>query len=237
MKILQALCFIFCFTVLTNAQKSVLTGTIYDLSNSTIPKVKIIATDKKNRLTETFSNEKGIYFLTLNEGEYKIEFVTNGFRPTKIEGFKVGIDGNLKLDITMDIQDFIEHPPITSETKKSDFVSGILTGTVYDPNGAVIVKAKVAAINEKGERFETITNDAGIYNLELPYHQYDGKFNFRLAKYEIIVEKENFEKTIIKNFKFAPSYTGKVNLDFALDVFVNITTITIQKDKNNKEEK
>ncbi len=42
MKILQVLCFIFCFTVLTNAQKSVLTGTKH-LSKSIVvflPNVK-----------------------------------------------------------------------------------------------------------------------------------------------------------------------------------------------------
>lgn len=113
----------------------------------------------------------------------------------------------------------------------------VLTGSVYDASGSVIIKAKVTAINEKGEKFETLTNNDGIYILNLPYYPYRSSGDFKIVKYEIIVEKVNFEKTIIKNFKFVPSYTGKVNLDFAMDVFENINTITIQKDKNNKEEK
>ncbi len=207
---------------------------IYDLSNSTIPKVKIIAIDKKNRLTETFSNEKGIYFLTLNEGEYKIEFVTNGFRPTKIEGFKVGIGGNLKLDITMDIQDFIEHPPITSETKKSDFVSGILTGTVYDPTGAVIAKTKVTAVSRNGEKFETLTNQDGEYELNLPFNEYKpGIPNQKVASYEITVESAGFKKFVLKDFKFVNSSKGKMYLDFSLDIgeWINTSPILKQKKK------
>ncbi|CAN5609571.1 hypothetical protein BH18ACI1_BH18ACI1_03720 [soil metagenome] len=41
----------------------------------------------------------------------------------------------------------------------------ILSGIVYDANGSVIIKARVKAINEKGEKFETVTNDEGIYVL------------------------------------------------------------------------
>lgn len=105
----------------------------------------------------------------------------------------------------------------------------ILTGSVYDAYGALIIGAKITAINEKGEKFEALTNNDGIYILNLPYNPYRPEIvDFKIAKYEIIVEKENFEKTIIKNFKFAPSYKGKVNLDFAMDVFVNINTITVQ---------
>ncbi len=42
---------------------------------------------------------------------------------------------------------------------------GVLTGTVYDANGAVIVKSKVTAVNQKGEKFEATTNDEGVYSL------------------------------------------------------------------------
>ena len=97
----------------------------------------------------------------------------------------------------------------------------ILTGSVYDANGAVIVKAKVAAIDQKGERFEAETNDEGIYILNLPFYSYDTKksADFRIAKYEIVVDVTNrgFEKFILIDFKFVPSYTGKMNLDIALD--------------------
>lgn len=112
----------------------------------------------------------------------------------------------------------------------------ILTGSVYDAYGALIIGAKITAINEKGEKFEALTNNDGIYILNLPYNPYRPEIvDFKIAKYEIIVEKELLEKTTIKNFKFAPSYKGKVNLDFAMDVFVDINTIPIQIEKDEKE--
>ena len=98
----------------------------------------------------------------------------------------------------------------------------ILSGVVYDAVGAVIVKAKITAVNEKGEIFETVTNDNGIYSLNLPYNNYDPKTssaNLKISKYEIIVDLENrgFERRVIKDFKFIPAYVGKMYFDIALD--------------------
>lgn len=98
----------------------------------------------------------------------------------------------------------------------------VLTGIVYDANGALIPAAKVLAINEKGEKFEALTNDEGVYVLRLPFNAVETKssVDFRIAKYEIIVDLTNrgFEKFVLKDFKFVASYTGKMNLDIALDV-------------------
>ncbi len=107
----------------------------------------------------------------------------------------------------------------------------ILSGNVYDANGALIVGAKVTAINGKGEKFETITDDQGIYVLNLPFNLYNPKPDFNVSKYEIAVSKEGFERNFIKDFKFVPSSKSKMILDFALDVFVNINTIIV--DLNN----
>jgi hypothetical protein len=99
--------------------------------------------------------------------------------------------------------------------------TSILSGTVYDANGAVIPETKITAINQKGEKFETLTNDEGFYFLDLPFTRYDSKlfFDFVMAKYEIIVDRENwgFEKFVLKDFRFVPSYKGKMNLDIALN--------------------
>ncbi len=109
----------------------------------------------------------------------------------------------------------------------------VLSGNVYDANGSLIVEAKVTAINERGQKFETLTNDEGIYVLKLPFNLYNSKADFKVAKYEITVTKEGFEKNYIRDFKFVPSSKSKMNLDFALDVFVNINTIII--DSSNKK--
>lgn len=95
----------------------------------------------------------------------------------------------------------------------------VLSGSIYDATGALIVKASVVAINEKGQKFDAATNDDGIYVLNLPFNVYRaGDSNFRIAKYEIIVDTVGFEKKSIKDFSFAPSSKGKMQLDFALNV-------------------
>ena len=97
----------------------------------------------------------------------------------------------------------------------------ILSGVFYDANGAVIVGMKITATNEKGKKFEAVTNDEGIYFLDLPFNLYDPKksANFKIAKYEITVDGINrgFEKIVLNDFKFVPSYKGEMNLDFALN--------------------
>lgn len=100
----------------------------------------------------------------------------------------------------------------------------VLSGTVYDANGAVIPETKITATNEKGEKFETVSNSEGIYILNLAFNQYDTRksADFEIAEYEITVEREKgFEKFVLKKFKFIPSYKGKMNLDIALDVAEN----------------
>ena len=98
-----------------------------------------------------------------------------------------------------------------------------LSGTLYDAVGAVIPEVKVTAVNERGEKFETVTNDDGVYSLSLPYNLYEARTssaNFRIAKFEIIIDLEyrGFEKFLIKEFKFIPAYSGKMFFDIALDV-------------------
>ncbi len=97
----------------------------------------------------------------------------------------------------------------------------VLSGTVYDANGAVIPETKITVINEKGEKFETVTNDEGFYMLDLPYNLYNTKSSadFKIAKYEMIFDKENagFEKFVLKGFKLVPSYKGRMIVDVALD--------------------
>jgi len=147
---------------------------------------------------------------TTVDGDFQVNISAEGF---EIHQQKVNFP-------VCKIQDFdINLKPLAKEQNIS-----ILSGSVYDANGALIIKAKVTAINEKGEKFETLTNDTGIYVLNLPFNLYDTSksvIDFKIAKYEIIVESEYFEKFIIKDFKFVPSYKGKMNLDFALDLLEN----------------
>lgn len=94
----------------------------------------------------------------------------------------------------------------------------VLSGAVYDANGAVVPETVVIAINEKGEKFGTLTNSEGIYVLNLPFNPYNSKADFKIAKYEITAEHKHFKKYVLKDFKFVPSTNRKMNLDIALEV-------------------
>jgi hypothetical protein len=76
----------------------------------------------------------------------------------------------------------------------------LLTGTVYDVNGAVIISSQVVARSSRGEEFQTTTNTEGIYQLELPPDVYKIEANapgfcpkkvemFRVRKSSQVVER------------------------------------------------
>jgi len=100
-------------------------------------------------------------------------------------------------------------------------ITAVLTGTLYDPNGAVIVGAKVTATDEKGNKFQAISNDEGKYSFQLPYCRYGT--SCRTRKYDIQVVAHGFAMTRINNYLFVPADAGpnfpkKMILDIALEV-------------------
>ncbi len=84
----------------------------------------------------------------------------------------------------------------------------ILTGVVYDVNGAVIVNGTmVIAYDGNGKKYESVTNDEGVYKLELP-----------LAAYKIKVSAPGFCPKQVEDFIIVDSTHGKMSLDFVLEV-------------------
>ncbi len=82
-----------------------------------------------------------------------------------------------------------------------------LIGTVFDTEGSVIKDAKIVATDPKGNKFDTTTNDYGIYSLLLP-----------LGYYNIEASAKSFCPTIFTKYKIVDSTYGKMNLDFVLEV-------------------
>ncbi|MGH9819027.1 MAG: carboxypeptidase-like regulatory domain-containing protein [Pyrinomonadaceae bacterium] len=95
----------------------------------------------------------------------------------------------------------------------------IVTGTIYDQKGAVIPNTTITARNESGEKFETVTNGEGVYKLTLTFNRYGSKKALETATYEIAAERPNtgFKKTVLKDFKVVPTYTGSMQLDLVLE--------------------
>ena len=80
-----------------------------------------------------------------------------------------------------------------------------LSGTVYDPNGAVVPRANVKVTDKSGHRFKAITNDEGSFLLALIP-----------GLYTIEIERPGFTKLIYKEYRIVDSTFGKMNIDFVI---------------------
>ena len=92
----------------------------------------------------------------------------------------------------------------------SFFVNGQninLTGTVYDPNGAVIVGAKINAVHEKGLAAAGASNNEGEFKISaIP------------GVYAIEVSAQGFLTVMYNEYLVVNSTYGKMTLDFVLFV-------------------
>lgn len=83
-----------------------------------------------------------------------------------------------------------------------------VTGAVYDWNGSVIVNGtQVSAEDKNGKRFDAVTNDEGIYSVQLP-----------LGVYTVQAIAPGFCPTGVRGFRVVNATHGRMSLDFVLDV-------------------
>jgi hypothetical protein len=83
--------------------------------------------------------------------------------------------------------------------------SAILSGTVYDQQGAVIQNAEIILKDKKGKDYKAKTNDIGKYEIQLPE-----------GIYTIVFSANLFVNLKIKNHKIVSVSYGKMTLDVAL---------------------
>jgi type 1 fimbria pilin len=81
----------------------------------------------------------------------------------------------------------------------------ILTGTVYDPNHAVVFNSEVVAQNFEGKEYSTLTNDEGVYKFEIPF-----------ATYKIEANASGFCPNRVEVLRVRNSRTQR--LDFVLEI-------------------
>ena len=81
---------------------------------------------------------------------------------------------------------------ITSVVFAQQAATATLSGRVTDPNGAVIVGAKIiAAQNATGSKRETVTNSEGVYALT----------NLSPGEYEVRIEARNFPQALVRKIE------------------------------------
>ena len=96
-------------------------------------------------------------------------------------------------------------------------VTGSIQGTITDPSGAPVAKAKVAATdNDRGTVFRTETNDAGFYNLP----------RVPVGTYSVRVEHPGFNIAQQQNVPLELNQAARVDIALALgnvSTLVNVT--------------
>ena len=105
MKLLQVLVLIVGLVVLANAQKTSVSGTVYDSNGAVILETKVYATNAKGQKIETIVNTEGNYLLELPVGAYTIEFNATNFEKVKLENYKIvnSYTGKMNLDISLSV--------------------------------------------------------------------------------------------------------------------------------------
>lgn len=230
MKILLTFVFVFVsFAGVANAQlcgQFTTTLTVKSEENKAIENsvVQLLPLGKDETKNKTFvrdENDRSKFSVTFSEGhmvsgKYKVIVSADGFETAEKEiAFPHCKDQNFEFKL-----------------KAIKANTAILSGTVYDANGAVIPGAKVTAVNSKGEKFETRTNVSGEYILKLPFSEYDSTANFKIAKYQVTAERNDFVTVVLKDFRFVGAYNGKMHLDFAMDGLVVVDYFGVPTKKN-----
>jgi len=189
------------------------------VENSVVQLVPLGKDETKGKTFVRDENDRSKFSVTFNEGhlmlgKYKVIVSADGFETAEKEiGFP-----------------HCKHQYFEFELKAAKAPNqAILTGTVFDRNGAVIPGTKITAVNSKGQKFETQTNEDGEYILELPFNEYGS-----IAKYDMTFEKSGFAKGVLKDFKFVGGYNSEMHLDLALDAGVSGGPIIIPSTKENK---
>src|SRR5215203_4041622 len=102
---------------------------------------------------------------------------------------------------------------IVSLTVFTNAQTVLLTGTVYDLNGAVIPGTKVTAKDKSGKTYSAIpSNDEGVYTIPLPAGVYTLEF---IAA--------NFHGFTVKEYRIYKAIKGKMSLDIVLNPSNEVT--------------
>jgi hypothetical protein len=100
------------------------------------------------------------------------------------------------------------HPAQNRDSAPNLPATMVLTGVVYDINGAVIAGGTVmAAVAGENKQYGAVTNDEGSYKIELP-----------LGVYKIEASANLFCPKQVEDFVIVNSTHGKMSLDFVLEV-------------------
>ena len=146
-----------------NAEKSTIQGTVMDPGGAVIPNARVSFTGKSGKVFGTSTNDDGVFRLDVNKDTYRVEFSGHGFATHVLDGYMVAAMTSMHLDMVLNVAG--PSGPVRVEDPNKGEAGVFLTGTVYDPSGAVVPTARVTARNEKGETFDAVASKDGSYSI------------------------------------------------------------------------
>ncbi|HTH36503.1 MAG TPA: carboxypeptidase-like regulatory domain-containing protein, partial [Pyrinomonadaceae bacterium] len=102
--------------------------------------------------------------------------------------------------------------------------SGRMSGTVTDPNGAVMAGANVTVRNNNnGAERSTTTNESGLFNLDA----------LQPGMYTVTIETKGFKKAVAPDIKVDVSSNAQVNVSLEIGVESETVTVTASQEVIN----
>jgi hypothetical protein len=109
-------------------------------------------------------------------------------------------------------------------TAAAQTTTGNLTGTVTDPNGAVVSNANVTVTNQAtGAERSTVSNESGAFDFE----------TLQPGKYNLTIEAKGFKKVISRDVTVSVSQTTQVSIPLEIGVAGETVTVTASQEVIN----
>lgn len=109
----------------------------------------------------------------------------------------------------------------------AQYTNASITGTVRDPQGAVVPGAKVTATRiETGEQRTTLTNEVGLYRL----------MNLVPGTYRLRVEAKDFAPALIEHVELLVGQTAHLDVTLEVGPLTEVATVTAEAPLINLEE-
>lgn len=207
MKVLQNLVLILCFTGLIYSQSNKtfkLKGTVYDINRARVVGTEILVKNKDEKVFKTRTNDSGEYEIILPIGSYNVEFTTIGFKTLIVNGLTVNSEIKKDLDVTLEVGRCEDCNGAIYGERWDDLA--VLSGYVYDSNGAVIENAEITFRDFDNRIRQIKTNIQGRYYVSI--HN---------GNYSIEVEAAGFKKFKVDRYLAVGTQKG-LSLDIVLEV-------------------
>jgi hypothetical protein len=222
----------FCFArqADTDRTKSTLSGTVRDQNKAPIAGAKVSLNYAGIATLAAETGPDGTYsFVNIIAGTYNLSVTAPNFTDKHFENVNLSPGAELKINIQLEpLQPASEGTLAQAGTEKSrpklDSSKGSLSGTVTDQTQAVVVGADISLISSEGAKFETKSDNKGVYSFA----------NLPPGTYTLSATAPNFG---VKTFDSVGLNAGlELTLDISLEPASEKTEVNVESSEVGKVE-